>query len=378
MTTGKSRPSCFTAYPLEDYSAHRDDIQRALQRVLERGHYILGSEVATFEQEFASFVGVAHSIGVANGTDAIELLLRALEINGGSSVAVPSQTAVASVSAIVRAGATPLFVDVDPVTFTMLPESLDQAIHSPAGTQLKAVLAVHLYGHPAEMDALRGLCDGHNLILLEDCAQSHGAMYYGKPVGSIGRGASFSFYPTKNLGAIGDGGAVATNDTALADKVRCLRQYGWRERYISDFDGINSRLDELQAAILRVKLPFLTANNKRRRSLAAIYEEGLSDLPPIQMPVSRPCREHAYHLYVIRVKQRDALMKYLTSRSIPTARHYPAAVHQQPGYAALAQRSPPLPNTEALVPEILSLPLHPYLTRQAVKYTIDAIHDFFS
>lgn len=373
MTT----PIRFGAHPLEDYRAHRNDIQQALQRVLELGHYILGNEVATFEQEFASFVGVAHSIGVANGTDGIELLLRGLDINEGSSVAVPSQTAVASVSAIVRAGAAPLFVDVDPVTFTMLPESLDQAIHSPVRTQLKAVLAVHLYGHPAEMDELRGLCDEHNLILLEDCAQSHGAMYHGKAVGSIGHGASFSFYPTKNLAAIGDGGAVATNDTALADKVRWLRQYGWRERYISDFNGINSRLDELQAAILRVKLPFLTANNKHRRSLAAIYEKGLSDLP-IQTPVSRPFCEHAYHLYVIRVKQRDALMKHLTSRNIPAARHYPAAVHQQPGYAALTQRSPPLPNTEALVPEILSLPLHPYLAREAVEYTIDAIHDFFS
>jgi len=376
MTPAKSTPSYFTAYPLEDYLAHRDSIEHALQRVLEHGHYILGKEVATFEQEFASFVSVAHSIGVANGTDAIELLLRALDINGGSRVAVPSQTAVASVSAIVRAGATPLFVDVDPVTFTMLPESLDQAIHSPVGTQLKAVLAVHLYGHPTDMDELHRLCDEHNLVILEDCAQSHGAVYHGKPVGSIGRGAAFSFYPTKNLGAIGDGGCVVTNDTALADKVRWLRQYGWRERYISDFEGINSRLDELQAAILRVKLPFLTANNKHRRSLAAIYKKGLSDLP-IQTPVSRPSCEHAYHLYVIRVKQRDALMKYLISRKIPAARHYPAAVHQQPGYAALAQRSSRLPNTEALVPEILSLPLHPYLAREAVEYTIDAIHDFF-
>src|SRR6266496_1437468 len=377
MTTAKSAPSCFSAYPLEDYRAHREDIEQAVQRVLERGHYILGSEVAAFEQEFASFVGVAHSIGVANGTDAIELLLRALEINGGSSVAVPSQTAVASVSAIVRAGATPLFVDVDPVTFTMLPESLDQAIHSPVGTQLKAVLAVHLYGHPAEMDELRGLCDGHNLVLLEDCAQSHGAMYHGKPVGSIGRGASFSFYPTKNLGAIGDGGAVTTNDSALADKVRWLRQYGWRERYISDFDGINSRLDELQAAILRVKLPFLIPNNKRRRSLAAIYEKGLSDLP-IQTPVPRSCCEHVYHLYVIRVKERDALMKHLNFHNIPAARHYPAAVHHQPAYAALAQHSPPLANTDALVPEILSLPLHPYLAEDEVEYTIDVIRQFFA
>src|SRR6184192_2596126 len=340
-------PIRFGTYPLEDYRAHREDIQQAVQRVLELGRYILGQEVAAFEQEFASFVGVAHSIGVANGTDAIELLLRALDISEGSSVAVPSQTAVASVSAIVRAGATPLFVDVDPVAFTMLPESLEQAIHSPVGTQLKAVLAVHLYGNPAEMDELRDLCDEHNLILLEDCAQSHGAMYHGKPLGSIGRGAAFSFYPTKNLGAIGDVG------------------------------GINSRLDELQAAILRVKLPFLAVDNKRRRSLATIYEKGLSDLP-IQTPISRPSCEHAYHLYVIRVKQRDALMKYLTSRNVPVARHYPAAVHQQPAYAALAQRSPPLPNTDALVPEILSLPLHPYLAEEEVEYTVDIIRQFFA
>ena len=366
----------FGAYPLEDYRAHRDDIQQALQQVLEIGHYILGKEVATFEQEFASFVGVAHSIGVANGTDAIELLLRALDINGGNSVAVPSQTAVASVSAIVRAGATPLFVDVDPDTFTMLPESLDQAIHSPAGRQLKAVLAVHLYGHPADLDGLRALCDEHNLILLEDCAQSHGAMYHGKPVGSIGRGASFSFYPTKNLGAIGDGGAVTTNDTALADKVRWLRQYGWRQRYISDFEGINSRLDELQAAILRVKLPFVAASNKRRRFLADIYEKGLSDLP-IQIPLSQPGCEHAYHLYVVRVKERDALMKRLHSLNILASLHYPAAVHQQPAYAALTQYSPPLANTDALVPEILSLPLHPYLAEEAVEYTVHTIRQFF-
>src|SRR6266566_2616443 len=352
-------------------------VNNKAQQYLMRPRVNDNSEVAAFEQEFASFVSVAHSIGVANGTDAIELLLRALEINGGSSVAVPSQTAVASVSAVVRAGAAPLFVDVDPVTFTMLPESLEQAIHSPIGRQLKAVLAVALYGHPADMDGLRRLCDEHNLILLEDCAQSHGATYHGTSVGSIGRGAAFSFYPTKNLGAIGDGGSVVTNDTALAEKVRWLRQYGWRERYISDFEGINSRLDELQAAILRVKLPFLTANNKRRRLLAAIYEKGLSDLP-IQTPVPRPCCEHAYHLYVIRVKERDALMKHLNFHNIPAARHYPRAVHQQPGYAFLAQRSLPLPNTEALVPEILSLPLHPYLAEDDVEYTVDAIRRFFA
>jgi len=367
--------------PLLDLARHfdtiRDEVLTAIERVCVSQRYILGPEVESLEEEVASFVGAKAAVACSSGTDALWLALLSAGIAPGDRVITTPFSFFASASSIVRAGAEPIFVDVDPVTFTMLPESLDQAIHSPVGTQLKAVLGVHLYGYPAEMDELRSLCNEHNLILLEDCAQSHGAMYHGKPVGSIGRGASFSFYPTKNLGAIGDGGAVTTNDSALADKVRWLRQYGWRERYISDFAGINSRLDELQAAILRVKLPFLTANNKRRRSLAAIYEKGLSDLP-IQTPISRPPCEHAYHLYVIRVKERDALMKHLTFHNIPAARHYPAAVHHQPAYAALAQHSPPMPNTEALVPEILSLPLHPYLARKAVEYTIDAMHDFFS
>ena len=366
----------FNAYPLEDYRAHRAEIDAALQRTLDGGHYILGSEVIAFEKEFAAFVGVKHAIGVANGTDSIELLLRGLGIGAGSVVAAPSQTAVASISAIARAGATPVFVDVDPQTYTVTPESLEQVIQSLHGKNLKAVLAVHLYGHPADLNALNAICQENNIVLLEDCAQCHGAKYHGALTGSIGRGSSFSFYPTKNLGAIGDGGAVCTNDDDLAAKIRSLRQYGWQRRYISDFEGVNSRLDELQAALLRVKLKALAASNSRRRHLAALYKEGLAGLP-LQLPMERPGCEHVYHLYVIRSSQRDALMKHLQDKGIPAAVHYPAAVHQQPAYDHVTRSSPSLPNTDALVPEVLSLPLHPHLPEEAVQATCGSIREFF-
>lgn len=367
----------FTNYPLEDYRAHRTAIDAALHRALEGGHYILGAEVTAFEEEFAAFVGVRHCIGVANGTDAIELLLRGLDIGRGGAVAVPSQTAVASVSAIARAGARPVLVDVDPETFTISADGLEAALKSRHGADLKAVLAVHLYGHPADLGAVGEVCRKHGLVLLEDCAQSHGAGYHGKNAGAIGRGASFSFYPTKNLGAIGDGGAVCTDDDELARKVRWLRQYGWRERYISDFEGVNSRLDELQAAILRVKLPSLAATNEQRRMLAARYAQGLAGLP-VRIPVERPGCRHVHHLYVIRTPRRDALLEYLNSRGIPAALHYPAAVHQQSAYFQVAKESPSLPHTDALVREILSLPLHPHLPVEAVDATCAAVRDFFN
>lgn len=369
--------SFFTPYPLEDYRKHQVELDAALKAALEAGHYILGGEVAGFEREFGNFVGTKHSIGVANGTDSIELLLRGLGIGAGAKVGVPSQTAVASISAIVRAGATPVFLDVDPETFTITASSLEATLASPLGAGMQAVLAVHLYGHPADMGALQKICDAHGLILLEDCAQAHGAKHEGRMVGSIGRGGSFSFYPTKNLGAIGDGGGVTTSDDELADNIRCIRQYGWRERYISAVEGINSRLDELQAALLRVKLRTLPESIANRRRLAASYDERLAGLP-VKTPVVRPGCEHAYHLYVIRTPERDALMKHLNARGIPAAQHYPAAVHQQPAYDHIRAASLPLPETEALVTEILSLPLHPWMSESAVAYVADEIRSFFS
>jgi dTDP-4-amino-4,6-dideoxygalactose transaminase len=369
--------SLFTPYPLEDYKRHQSDIDGALLAALNAGHYILGSQVTAFEKEFAGYIGAKHCIGVANGTDSIELLLRGLGIGAGAKVAVPSQTAVASISSIARAGATPVFLDVDGSTFTITPESLEATLAAPAGAGMRAVLAVHLYGHPADMRRLQEICDRHGLVLLEDCAQAHGATHNGTPVGSMGRGGSFSFYPTKNLGAIGDGGGVTTDDDELADNIRCIRQYGWRERYISAVEGINSRLDELQAAILRVKLRTLPESIASRRRLASIYNDRLSGLP-VRVPTVAPGCEHAYHLYVIRTPQRDELMKHLNENGVPAALHYPAAVHQQPAYEHTRQASLPLPETDALVKEILSLPLHPWLSEDAVLFAAEQVRAFFT
>jgi dTDP-4-amino-4,6-dideoxygalactose transaminase len=344
--------------------------------MMEGGHYILGTEVDGFEEEFARFTGVKHAVGVANGTDAIELILRGLDIGPGARVVVPSHTAVASASAIERAGAEPLFVDVDPATFTICPRALDDLLRLPSGREVKAVLAVHLYGHPVDWAGLREVVDRHGVVLLEDCAQAHGATINGRPVGSLGRAAAFSLYPTKNLGAIGDGGAITTDDEQLAGRLRSLRQYGWVERYISRSKGVNSRLDEIQAAILRVKLRTLPESIARRQALAGEYRRLLAGIEDLILPVERDGCGHAYHLYVVRSTRRDALLAHLTRAGIPVALHYPAAIHMQPAYAAVAARSPALPQTEEVVRSILSLPLHPYLSPEAVAFVCDSIRAF--
>lgn len=365
--------SLFTAYPLEDFRRQESALLQATAGVMREGHYILGSEVEAFEKEWAAWCGAGHAIGVANGTDAIELLLRAHGIGCGDVVAVPSHTAVASISAIRRAGAEPVYVDIDPDTFTLRPDSLELALAGQVGSQIKAVLAVHLYGHPVDWAGLSEVCRQHGLILLEDGAQAHGASWQGRRVGSLGQGAAFSFYPTKNLGAVGDGGAITTDDAGLAGRIREIRQYGWRERYVSAVEGVNSRLDELQAAILRVKLAGLAGSVAARQALASRYREGLAGHPLIQLPVVREDRTHAFHLHVIRSPRRDDLMAFLLERGIPVALHYPAAVHQQPGYAGYAGHSPPLLETERAVREILTLPLHPWLDPEAVDLVIEAV-----
>ncbi|MEZ0385509.1 MAG: DegT/DnrJ/EryC1/StrS family aminotransferase [Verrucomicrobium sp.] len=366
----------FSAYPLEDALAHQEEIHEALQNFIQKGSYILGPEVTGFEEEFAAYVKVSKVVGVANGTDAIEVMLRAVKIGPGDRVAVPSHTAVASASGICRAGAVPVYVDIDPDTFTLCPESLKSLLQSPEGQGIKAVLAVHLYGHPCDMDRLEEICGRRGIALLEDCAQAHGARYKGRMVGSLGRAAAFSFYPTKNLGALGDGGAVATQDDELAAEMLAIRQYGWKERYISASQGVNSRLDEMQAAILRIKLRSLPAGLQRRRELAMLYGELLNACQHIVPPIERPECDHAYHLYVIRSPHRDALVQHLTGKGVPVAVHYPAAIHQQPGYAEFAAASAPLPVTEAAMKEILTLPLHPYLDEEAVRYACAAIREF--
>ena len=363
----------FTFFPIADYHAHKQEIDEAVRRVLEGGHYVLGPEVAAFEAEFAAFTRVGHAVSVANGTDSIELILRALDLGPGAQVIVPSHTAVATASAVSRAGATPLFADIDPGTLTLCPRAVEALLESPSRQNIRAVIAVHIYGHPCDMEGLRQLAETRGIHLIEDAAQAHGASHRGRPVGSLAKAASFSFYPTKNLGAIGDGGCVTTNDATLAGRIRELRQYGWQRRYISETEGVNSRLDELQAAILRVKLQTLRDRIAKRRELASRYSEALDGVPGITVPrVAAHC-QHAWHLYVIQCAKRDALMARLYDLGIPVALHYPAAIHQQPAYANHAARAPSLPATEAAVARILTLPLHPYLKTEALDFVCDAI-----
>lgn len=363
------------AIPLVDLAAAyrrlQPEIDAAVARVLAGGWYILGPEVRAFEAEFAAYLGVAHTVGVASGTDAVLLALRALGVGPGDEVITVAHTAVATVSAIELSGATPRFVDIDPETYTLDPARLPEAITP----RTRAVIPVHLYGRPAEMDSVLAIARAHNLVIIEDCAQAHGARYHGQMVGSLGDAAAFSFYPTKNLGALGDGGAVATNRPEIAERLLLLRQYGWRERYVSDVSGYNSRLDELQAAVLRVRLRHLDEENEARRRLAARYDASLAGLP-VTLPVARRDDCPVYHLYVIRAAARDGLAAHLRDRTIGTGVHYPVPVHLQPAYAHLGYGPGSLPNTEAAAQSVLSLPMYPDLPENAVALVGEALHAF--
>ena len=329
----------------------------------------------TFEEEFAAYIGVAQAIGVANGTDALELALRATGVGPGDAVYTVSHTAVATVVAIERTGAMPVFVDIDESTFTLDPDRLEVAIAGdprPGGARPRAIVAVHLYGQLAPMPAILDIARRHGLTVIEDCAQAHGARLEGRLAGTWGDIASFSFYPTKNLGALGDGGAVTANDPVLAERVRELRQYGWRERYVSSVPGMNSRLDEIQAAVLRAKLPHLDAGNARRRAIAARYDAAL-EASSIRPPAVASAAEHVYHQYVIRTEQRGALAASLARQGIGTAIHYPVPVHRQPAYANRCPIPGTLAATEAIAGEILSLPMFPTLGDDAIDRVSGAI-----
>ena len=364
--------------PRAGYLAQRIAIDAAIARVLDGGVYVLGREVEVFEAAFADFVGVAHAIGVASGTDAIEIALRACEIGSGDLVFSVSHTAVATIAAIERAGATPVLVDVEPGTYTMAPREFLRALQSPLAGRPAAVLPVHIYGQPAELSALTEIARIHGLRLIEDCAQSHGALYRGRAVGSFGDIACFSFYPTKNLGALGDGGMVVTNDPALAAALREIREYGWRERYVSARAGINSRLDPIQAAILGVKLRSLEADNARRQVVADRYDTGLTGLP-LALPARRLQATHVFHQYVIRLAERDALRAALQAAGIGSGIHYPVPVHQQPAYSGRLACGPSgLGVTERAAPQILSLPIYPQISDEAVDRVIAEIRSFFA
>jgi dTDP-4-amino-4,6-dideoxygalactose transaminase len=345
---------------------HRAAIDAAVARVLDSGWYVLGREVEAFEQEFAAYCGAAHCIGVANGLDALHLILRAWGIGPGDEVIVPSNTFIATWLAVSQAGATPVPVEPDEHTHNMDPKRIEAAI-----TPLtRAIMPVHLYGQPADMDPILAIARKHGLRVVEDAAQAHGARYRGRRAGSLGDAAGFSFYPGKNLGALGDGGAITTSDADLAARLRKLRNYGSSVKYRHDVAGTNSRLDELQAAVLRAKLPHLDAENAARAARAAEYLQALQGLPLV-LPQVLPGTEPAWHLFVVRSTQRDALQAALRERGVGTLVHYPIACHRQGAYAH--QRWPALPVAERLQSQVLSLPMAPYLQGADVQAVAGAL-----
>jgi dTDP-4-amino-4,6-dideoxygalactose transaminase len=357
------------ACPLAQYRAHQTAIQSAIKRVLESGTYILGAEVESFESAFAEFCGGGHATGVGNGTDALVLALKAIGIGLGDEVITVSHTAVATVAAILAVGATPVLIDVEERTMTVDPAGIDGVITP----RSKAVIAVHLYGQAADLDPVQDRARRHGLALIEDCAQAIGGRYRGRRLGSIGDIGCFSFYPTKNLGAIGDGGMIFTSDAKLAARVRRLRQYGWDEARNTHEAGLNSRLDPLQAAILHAKLPHLDADNARRAAIARRYKAGLSGLP-IATPQEHAGAQHAYHLYVVSCACRDDLMAQLAKRGIGCAVHYPVPVHRQRGYAERAiVPAQGLPVTDYFCRQILTLPMYPELSDDDVDQVVASI-----
>jgi len=358
------------ANPAAQFQSHQDEIEAAVLKVMRGNRYILGSEVEALESEFASFIGTGSAIGVANGTDALELAMRALDIGPGDEVITVSHTAVATVAAIEACGAVPVLVDVDPAYFTLNPDQLPEVLTS----KTKAVIAVHLYGQAADLDAIGQFCAENSLALIEDGSQAHGATWRGRRLGSMGNIGCFSCYPTKNLGAIGDAGLVTTGDEKLADKVRMLREYGWRQRYISDLPGRNSRLDELQAAILRIKLRHLDEDNAKRQRLAAHYSTQLAGLP-LQLPAVRRHAEHVHHLYVARTGSRQAVIDQLKAHDVHAGVHYPMPVHLQPAYQGRIRTADSMAVSERLAQEVLSLPIYPELSIEMVDRVVAALKD---
>ena len=344
----------FPADPKAGYLAAAAEIDAAMQRVLQSGHYILGAETETFEREFAAYLGVDGCVGVANGTDAIELALRAAGIGPGDKVLTVANTVTATAAAIIAAGATPVFVDIEPATMLINATAVEELLTRLRDPRIKALVPVHLYGQAADMPRLMEVAREHHLVVIEDCAQAHGAVVGGKKAGAWGQLAAFSFYPTKNLGAFGDGGAVVGSDAALLEKLRLLRQYGWRRRYVSDLHGRNSRLDELQAAILRVRLGRLDLENAHRVSLADRYLERLRG-SPLLLPVTAPGCSPVWHQFVVRTPRRDELKARLEQQGVLCGILYPVPIHRQPAFH-IAELT--LPETERACAEVLCLPLH--------------------
>jgi dTDP-4-amino-4,6-dideoxygalactose transaminase len=359
------------ANPRRQYLAHKDEIDGAVMRVLDRGRYILGEEVKALEAEFAAYIGVGYGIGVGSGTEGLHLALKACEIGAGDEVITVSHTAVATVAAIEQAGAIPVMVDIEPGFYTIDPNRIATFITP----KTKAIIPVHLYGQPADLDPILEIAGKNGLKVIEDCAQAHGATYKGKRVGSYGDLACFSFYPTKNLGALGDGGMVVTDRPELAQRLRLLREYGWAERYVSHFPGGNSRLDEVQAAILRVKLHYLDQDNIARARIASMYRAGLNDCGMV-LPTCRQETSHVYHLYVVRTSRREALKQHLKDKGIAALVHYPLPIHLQPAYQGRLKGADQLLETERAAQEVLSLPIYPELSEADLEAVIKVVRTF--
>ena len=360
------------ANPSAQFKSYQAEIEEAVLAVMRGDRYVLGDQVVALEQEFAEYIGTASAIGVANGTDAIELALRALDVGYGDEVITVSHTAVATIAAIEATGADAVLVDVESEYYTLNPDQLEEVFSA----KTKAIIAVHLYGQSANLDAIMDFCQRNMIYLIEDASQAHGAKYNGKRLGSIGDIGCFSCYPTKNLGAIGDAGLMTTNDTSLAKKIRMLREYGWNNR-ISEYAGRNSRLDEIQAAILRIKLKYLDSDNEKRRQIAQYYMDNLA-CSQVSLPVIRLDNESVFHLFVIQVEGRQELLDYLLSKGIQAGVHYPIPVHLQPAYKDRISLASDMSVTEGLTDRIISLPMYPELSIQDVEKIINAVNSFFN
>ena len=354
------------------YKSLKDELDPAVLAVMQRGDFVLGGAVTEFERAFAEYCGAKYAVGVDSGYSALELIVLAYGIGPGDEVITAANTFIATTLAISNTGATPVLVDIDPETYNIDPAKIAAAITP----RTKAIMPVHLYGQPVDMDPILAIARKHGLRVFEDAAQGAGARYKGRMVGSLGDAAGFSFYPGKNLGAYGDGGAVVTNDAAIAEKVRLLRNIGQKVKYYHEVKGFNHRLDTMQAAVLLVKLPHLDGWNAARRRAAATYADLLAGLPLIT-PTTAGYAEHIFHLYVVRVHNREALMEHLKERGIASGLHYPIPIHLQPAYSELGYKQGDFPITEAYAETILSLPIFPELDDDKVAYVVDAIRDYF-
>jgi dTDP-4-amino-4,6-dideoxygalactose transaminase len=362
------------------YEQYKDEIDTVVQEVFKKGNFILGENVSLFEEEFSSYCGCKYGIGVGSGTEALHLALLACGVGQGDEVITVSNTAVPTVSAIRFAGADPVFADIEEDTYNINPELIEEKITS----KTKAIMPVHLYGNPCNMERICEITAKHGIKVIEDCAQSHGALFNGKKAGSFGDAGCYSFYPSKNLGAFGDGGMVVTNSAEINRNVRLLRNYGQENRYYSITEGFNSRLDEIQASMLRFKLKLLDGWNERRTDIANRYNKAFVSagiICPVNMDLengSPGLFKHAYHLYVIRVKNRQDFMDHMEKNGVKTLIHYPYPIHLQKAYTHLGFESGSLPVTEELAPEIVSLPIYPELKENEVEYIIKTVVNFFN